>query len=47
MKRLSWIVLVVLMASLTHADLLLHYSFDGDLTDATGVYDGEDRKSVV
>jgi hypothetical protein len=36
-------MLFVLMASVTHADLLLHYSFDGDLTDTTGVYDGDAR----
>ena len=41
MKRLSLIMLVVFAVGVANADLLLHYSFDGDLADTTGTYDGD------
>ena len=41
MKRLSCILLVLCMATMANANLLLHYSFDGDLADSTGTYDGD------
>ena len=42
-KRLSWVLLMMCLAAFANADLLLHYSFDGDLADTTGTYDGDAR----
>ena len=43
LKRLSCISLMLCLSAFANADLLLHYAFDGNLTDATGTYDGDAR----